>query len=34
MYALMQDGVVIGWYETLKACQAAAEAMQYCMFTG
>jgi len=34
MYALIEDGVVIDWYATLEACQAAATAMQYCMFSG
>jgi len=34
MYGLLQDGVVLAQYATLEACQAAANAYQYCVWLG
>lgn len=34
MYGLFENGILIIQYGTLNACQAAAQAAQYCMFIG
>jgi hypothetical protein len=32
MYVLMQDGIQIAVFTSLKACQIAATAVQYCIY--